>query len=69
MVKAQSRTRFCRIFFNQGRSLHFIPSAMGNHQKILITGVMGMVSGRNVEGRVWETVETGDEATAVFEAR
>lgn len=42
---------------------------MGNHQKILITGVMGMVSGRNVEGRVWETVETGDEATAVFEAR
>lgn len=69
MVKAQSETRFCRIFLNQRRSLYFIPSAVGNHQRILITGVMGMVSGCSVEGCVWATVETVYEATAAFVAR
>lgn len=45
MGKTQRSTRLCRIFEVRGRSLHFIPSALGNQQRALIMGVMGLDPG------------------------
>lgn len=47
--EAQSGTRLSRIFEVRGRSLQFIPSALGNCQRALISGVVGLDPGFSVK--------------------
>ena len=49
MGEAPSGTRLCRIFEVRERSSQFIPNVLGNCQRVLILGVVGLDPGFSVK--------------------